>query len=307
MVKSTTPKKTFKRATKEQGFLRLGLVGPSGSGKTYTALSVSEALGKNIAVIDSERGSASKYADEFTFDSIELDTFAPFEYIEAIEAAVAAKYDVLIIDSLSHAWMGKGGVLEMHDEATIRDRTGNSYTSWRTVTPEHNRLVEAILQAPLHVIVTMRAKTAYVQEKDEQTGKTRIRKVGLQPVQRGDLEYEMDVVGDMDQENMFVVTKTRCKALRQAVIPSPSAENLGRTLHDWITGGSTPRATQEQLVQLSAGAKTAGLTVAQLIEHINKTLNTSYASPRDMTTDEAVKVLESLARPPQETPEQQAG
>ncbi|NMP25053.1 ATP-binding protein, partial [Sulfobacillus harzensis] len=202
----------FHKATKKQSFLRMALIGPSGSGKTYSSLRIAQGLGKKIAVIDSERGSASKYADEFDFDVLELDTFAPRNYINAIDAAVAEGYDVLIIDSLTHAWIGKGGVLEMHDAAAAQEKSGNSYTAWRTVTPEHNRLVDAMLQAPLHVIATMRSKMEYVQEKNE-NGKTIIRKVGLQPIQRDGLDFEFDVVGDMDASNTLIVTKTRCRAL----------------------------------------------------------------------------------------------
>ena len=42
----------------------------------------------------------------------------PGGYIAAIRAAESAGYDVLIIDSLSHGWVGEGGVLDMHDRAT---------------------------------------------------------------------------------------------------------------------------------------------------------------------------------------------
>ena len=78
----------FKKATKSQSKLRLGLVGPSGSGKTFTALQIATGLGGSIAVIDSERGSASKYADLFDFDVLELQTFSPKTYVNAIKAAI---------------------------------------------------------------------------------------------------------------------------------------------------------------------------------------------------------------------------
>jgi hypothetical protein len=83
-------------------------LGISGGGKTYSALSIASHLGKSIAHIDTEHGSASKYADLFTFDTCELTSFHPQNYIDAINAA-SGSYDVLIIDSLSHAWMGKDG------------------------------------------------------------------------------------------------------------------------------------------------------------------------------------------------------
>ena len=96
----------FKKATKSQAKLRMAITGPSGSGKTYSALSIAAPLG-HAAVIDTECGSASKYADLFDFDVLELSEYHPRNYIEAIKAACAAGYDVLIIDSLSHAWSGQ--------------------------------------------------------------------------------------------------------------------------------------------------------------------------------------------------------
>jgi hypothetical protein len=227
---------SFQKATKKQAKLRLALIGPSGSGKTYTALTLATHLvpGGRIAVIDTERGSASKYADLFTFDVQEPESFHPRTYIEAIAEAQAAGYDVLVIDSLSHAWMGRDGALELVDKAAKRNPSGNSFAAWRDVTPLHNALVDALLATKLHIIVTMRSKMEYVQEKDER-GKTVIRKVGLQPIQRDGLEYEFDVVGDMDVDNTLVVTKTRCSVLAGAVISKPG-KPLADTLAHWLDG-----------------------------------------------------------------------
>lgn len=225
----------FTKATKKQSKLRMALIGPSGSGKTYTALKVGTGLGGKIAVIDTERGSASKYADLFEFDTLNLETFSPLTYVEAIKAADAAGYDVLVIDSLSHAWMGKEGALEQVDKAAKRSQSGNSYTAWRDVTPMHNALIDAMLQSRCHIIGTMRTKTEYVIEQNER-GKSVPKKIGLAPVQRDGLEYEFDVVGDMDAENNFVVSKTRCPALAGAVIQKPGQE-VADTLKAWLSDG----------------------------------------------------------------------
>jgi hypothetical protein len=234
----------FKRATKQQSKLRLALVGPSGSGKTFTALTLAKTLGKRVAVVDTERGSASKYSgDVADFDVLELDSFAPRTYREAISAAEAAGYDVLVLDSLSHAWIGKDGSLEQVDRAKARNRGGNDFSAWRDVTPEHNALVEAILGARMHVIATMRAKTEWIMEERQRGGRTITvpRKVGLAPVQRNGVEYEFDVVGDMDDENRLAVSKTRCPALSGAVMLKPGAE-LAQTLLAWLSDGAQPEA-----------------------------------------------------------------
>jgi len=227
----------FQKATRKQARLHMALIGPAGSGKTYTSLRVASELGGKVALIDTERSSACNYANLFGFDVCELDDYHPRNYIEAIKAASKAGYEVLIIDSLSHAWSGKGGALEMVDKAARRSKSGNSFAAWREVTPLHNQLVEALLASPCHVIVTMRAKMAYVQEKDSK-GRVQIRKVGLQPLQREGLEYEFDIVGDMDTDNNLVITKTRCPELRGAVINQPGQE-FAEALQGWLELGHT--------------------------------------------------------------------
>src|SRR5690606_26818550 len=249
---------TFKRATKQQAKLRMALIGPSGSGKTYTALKIATQLGDRVAVIDTERGSASKYADKFEFDVLELDSFHPQRYIEGIQAAEAEGYDVLIIDSLSHAWAGKDGALELVDKAAKRMQSSNTFAAWRDVTPLHNALVDAMLQSRLHLIVTMRAKTEYIVEKDERTGKSVPRKVGLAPIQRDGLEYEFDVVADMDLDNTLIVSKSRCEALSGAVIPKPGEEVAG-ILKAWLTDGAPVQdAPQPQPARAANGASKGG-------------------------------------------------
>lgn len=250
----------FKKARKEQAPARLALIGPSGSGKTYSAIKVGAALGKKLAVIDSERGSASKYAgDVAEFDVCELESFSPEKYIEAIGAATSAGYDVLVIDSLSHAWSGKDGALEMVDNAAARSRSGNKFAAWREVTPHHNALVDAILRFPGHIIVTMRAKTEWVLEENDR-GKKEPRKIGLAPIQRDGLEYEFDVVADIDLEHRMIVSKTRCSALDGAVISKPGAD-VAKTIRDWLDDGHDPLA--DVLAELEAVTDTASLKKAK--------------------------------------------
>lgn len=221
-------------------YLRLGLLGPSGSGKTYTALKVATELGyEHVGIIDTENRSARRYARSFgrPFVSLELEEFSPRAYVDAMHAAHKAGLQVLVIDSLSHAWMGKGGVLEMVDQSAKRQARGSggsSFNGWREVTPEHNRLVQALINAPMHLIVTMRVKTEYVVEKDG-NGKSVPRKVGLAPVQRDGLEYEFDIMGDLSLDHELVIGKTRCSALKDAVISHPGAE-LAQTLRGWLDG-----------------------------------------------------------------------
>jgi hypothetical protein len=222
----------IKKATRKQLKLRMALDGPSGSGKTYTALRFAFTLASSpdkVGVIDTENRSASKFIGEhpdgfpWEFSVVELDSFHPQYYIDSIAAFEAAGTEVLVIDSLSHAWDGVDGLLELHDKATRSSRSGNSWTAWRDVTPFHNRLIQAILRSKMHIIATMRSKMDYVQEKDEK-GNTQIKKVGMAPIQRAGMEYEYDIVCDMDWGHNLLVSKSRCNPIdgKMEFKPGPS-------------------------------------------------------------------------------------
>lgn len=244
----------FRKAVKHEAKLRLAIAGPSGSGKTYTALSVAAGLGQRIALIDTEHGSASKYADLFGFDVMELrPPFHPDRFVEAIRAAGDAGYDVLIVDSLTHAWNGEGGLLDVVEEIARRMKTTNTFAAWKDATPIQNRLIEAIVGAPMHIIGTMRSKQEYVLETvDKGNGRTVTvpRKVGMAPVQRDSMEYEFDVYLDMDIENNGIVQKTRCPALTGRVLPKPGADLAG-ILREWLSGEPAPDPREAAMLATS--------------------------------------------------------
>lgn len=232
----------FTRATKRKSRARITIDGPAGSGKTYTALIAATVLaeGGKIAVIDTERGSASLYSDKFSFDVLELTEFSPALYTQAIDAAEKAGYAVIVIDSLSHAWEGEGGAIDLKDAASVRNK-GNDWTAWRDVTPLHRRLVDAMLQSPAHVITTMRSKMDYVQEKTSE-GKTIVRKVGMAPVQRPGMEYEFTIVCDMDIDHHISISKSRCELMADKVAHKPGPE-FWTPFRDWLNSGDAAPIT----------------------------------------------------------------
>src|SRR5579862_667211 len=242
--------KCFRKAVKYDAKLRFAVCGPSGSGKTYTLLRLATELGGPVALIDTERGSASKYADLFEFDVLEMESYDPARLIEIIDYAASKGYRVLCIDSLSHFWMGKDGELDKVDRAARRMQNPNSFAAWKEVTPLHNALIDKIVSAPLHILASMRSKTEWILDRDDRTGKTVPRKVGLAPVMRDGIEYEFDVCGDMDQENTLIITKTRCPKLTGGVFPKPGRE-LADVLKEWL-GGPPPDKT----VQLESPSET---------------------------------------------------
>ncbi|MCX7903247.1 MAG: ATP-binding protein [Caloramator sp.] len=283
----------FQKASKKQAKARIGLIGPSGSGKTYTALTLATGLGEKIAVIDTEHGSASKYADKFEFDVLELDNFHPQKYIDAIKEAGALGYDVLIIDSLSHAWAGTDGALELADKNSVK-YGGNKFAAWRDVTPLHNKLVEAIITSPCHVIATMRAKIQYIQTQDDK-GKTIIKKVGLEPIQRDGMEYEFDIVADMDIDHNLIISKTRCDVLDGLIINKPN-KDLAETINAWLTDGAEMKIkrpiTQEQIEKVKNLQQEKGLSKEEL--KIIATNTTGKHSLKEMNFEEAEKFIKAV-------------
>ena len=259
----------FKKAQRKGIYARIAILGPTGGGKTYSALSIATGLvegsGKRIAVIDTERSSADRYADVFDFDKLDLTMYSPDTYVEAIKAIDPEVYGAVVIDSLTHAWTGKDGALEQVDKAAVRSGGGNKFAGWRDVTPMHNRLVDAMLSIQAHLVVTMRSKMEYILEEDER-GRKVPKKVGMAPIQRDGMEYELDIVGDMTTDNKMVISKSRASFLAGEVINKPGVE-LGRRILEWC-GTVEPKPwepTDEDIKDLVALAKTHDKTPDEVV------------------------------------------
>ncbi|MBW4465610.1 MAG: ATP-binding protein [Pegethrix bostrychoides GSE-TBD4-15B] len=225
----------FKPASKAKAKLRMAIMGPSGSGKTFTALSVAQHLGGKVGLIDTEHGSASKYADRFKFDVTELTNFHPNKYIEAINAAGRMGYEVLIVDSLSHAWFWEL-------DASANSSSGNSFTAWAKIRPLERALINALLAYPGHVIVTMRSKTEWVTEQVVNKRGDSVsspRRVGTAPVQASGIEYEFDLAGEMDLAHVLTISKSRCPELADTQQHYPG-EALAKSLLAWLDDGIEP-------------------------------------------------------------------
>lgn len=227
----------FKKATKQQARLRLALFGPSGSGKTYTALRVASGMGGSIALIDTERGSASKYADRFAFDVLELPDYDIATYCEAIRAA--SGYNVVIIDSLTHGWHQ---LIDQVDKLARAKFQGNTWSAWSEGTPLQRQLVNALLGFDGHVIASMRTKTEWTIEKDDK-GRNKPVRVGLAPEQGKGIEYEFDLLIQLNPEHIAHVIKDRTGRYQDKIIEMPG-EDLGKDLTEWLADGA-PRTDPE--------------------------------------------------------------
>lgn len=273
----------FRKAERKKAKLRLCLCGTSGSGKTYGALQLAQGLGKKIVMIDTENKSGDLYAHLCDFDIATLEApYSPDKYIELIKGAEKAGYDVLIIDSLTHAWTGEGGVLDMKDQATKAIKGNNSFTAWREVTPKHNALVDAILQSPLHVITSMRTKTAYeIVENDR--GKKAPVKIGLAPIQRDGMEYEFTVVLDLSIDGHIATSSKDRTGLFDGkhMMLKP---DTGKMLLDWLETGVEPSKPITLTELLKKIKETKALAHLQNLWEKHKQVVINKFNPEDTET-----------------------
>lgn len=261
-------KNPFQKAVRADIPLRVLLIGLSGSGKTYTALALAAHMGTKVAVIDTENGSASKYAGDpcrchacrgsdrsFDFDVLELNEHSPKAYMDAMQAAATHGYGVVVLDSVSHEWEGKGGCLEMVDASEAR----NKHAAWGPVTKAHNSFLQFVRDFPGHVIATCRAK-----EKHEKRGKEVVSR-GVLPVQREGIEYEFDVALFMDGGSGSVI-KTRAAVLDGWMGEHPGGDLADRLLA-WSEGLSEPAPRvewdRERVAELEAEVARLGEQIGQ--------------------------------------------
>lgn len=231
-----------KKAKREKIFAKIALMAPSGGGKTYGALRLATGMaeeikketGKEARILfgNTEQKRGYYYADEFNYDIVDIEApHNPEKYVEFIQFAVDEGYDIVIIDSSSHEWEGKGGCLELHTQA------GGTYQSWGKVTPRHNKFINAIADSPIHVIATMRGKDQYETSKDEKTGKLTVQKLGVGAKQRDGFEYEFSVTFLIDQKTNTAEVQKDNTHIFEHEGPTILTEAHGAKIIKWANSG----------------------------------------------------------------------
>ena len=231
----------IKKAQRKQAKLRIGISAPSGAGKTYSALLIARGMASGwdkIAVIDTENGSAELYSDLGEYNTVELlAPYTPERYIEAIGACERAGMEVIVIDSASHEWDGKGGCLEFNEAIAKAKFNGNTWSAWSETTPKHQNFIQAILQSSCDVITTSRNKTDMVLS-DNGKGKMTPKKVGLKEIQREGFEYELTLNFNIDREtHTAIVSKDRTR-LFEGLDPFVITEETGKMIREWANSGA---------------------------------------------------------------------
>lgn len=230
----------IRKARRSATKLRLLLTGPSGSGKTWGALQIAKGIGGKTVVIDTEEGSSDLYDHLHEFDVIDLrPPFTPERYIEAISAAEAAGYEVIIVDSVTHCWSGTGGCLELLEEIAKAQFRGNTWSAFSVITPRWRTFVDKLLRSSAHIICSGRSKTETAQVDDH--GKKKVAKLGMKLEARDGLEFEFTTVLDVIHDGHFAtVSKDRTGVF--AGDPKPITVDTGRKLAEWLAGGHEPEA-----------------------------------------------------------------
>lgn len=243
---------TFRRAERKRARLRIAISGPSGAGKTEGALLIAKGLGGRTALADTERNSAELYADRYDFDVLDMGPpYAPENFIAAIRAAEAAGYDTLIIDSATHEWNGSGGVLEIVDQLS---KVKDNRAAWKEMTPRHRKFLDAMLQSTCHIIMTMRSKVAYVEEKDDR-GRTKMKKAGMAPEQRDGIEYEFTTVLDITVDgHIAAASKDRTNLFSD---PHVITVETGKRLLNWLNSGAAPTLQPDEKTAHSSSIEAA--------------------------------------------------
>lgn len=307
----------FTPAVRRKTKARVALSGPPGSGKTWTALTFAHVFAPgSIAMIDTEKESADSYqgVNGWHWFSYKPATYEPELLIDALAAAAAGGYECVVIDSLSHFWMGTGGMLEQVDNSTKRSRSSSSFSSgWKEMRPIERRMIDALTGYPGHVIVTMRTKTEWVVQ-DNAQGKAAPRKVGTKPEQREGIEYEFSVVADMDLDNVLTISKTRVPTLKRGVFTEPGPD-VAQKILDWLDDGGDAlpdlnayrdralgkHATRDELLALLAEVEGKVIDRAAVVDDEGETVML-----RDLIIRKG-KEMSGSSAPAPEPPAQQEG
>ena len=226
----------IQKAQKEQVKLRVGISGASGFGKTYSALLLAYGMTNDwskIAVIDTENGSANLYSELGNYNTVNLQPpYSPERYIEAIELCEKSGIEVVIIDSITHEWSGKGGCLQIHEQL------GGKFQDWAKITPRHQAFIDKILQSNSHVITTVRKKIDYSMDRDS-NGKTRVVKHGLKDITREGFSYELTIDFEIINDNHLVVASKDRTGLFMNKPEFVLSSGTGKKLLDWCNNGRT--------------------------------------------------------------------
>lgn len=206
---------------------------------------IEKRTGKPVKILlgNTEGSRGRYYANEFEYDIVDLGApHNPEMYVDFINFAVKKGYDILILDSTSHEWEGKGGCLELHQQA------GGTYQAWAKVTPRHNKFIEALADSPIHILASMRGRDQYEIDKDDK-GKVNVKKLGVGAKQRDGFEYEFTCTFLIDQKTHMAEPQKDNTHIFEDDQAMLLTEDHGRRIIEWAESGEgyTPAVREFKL------------------------------------------------------------
>lgn len=298
-----------KKAKREKIYTKIALMAPSGGGKTYGALRLATGMaqeikketGKNAKILmaNTEQKRGYYYANEFDYDIVDIEApHEPEKYVDLIDFAVQEGYDILIIDSSSHEWEGKGGCLDLQQKA------GGTYQAWGKVTPRHNKFINAIADSPIHIIATMRGKDQYEMTKDDKTGKATVQKLGVGAKQRDGFEYEFTCTFLIDQKTNTAEVQKDNTHIFESQGATLLTEAHGAKLIQWANDGEgyTPVDRNNTPEEVSSDLETVKKQIIEKATALGgnksagvKAVVKEFGNPNALkTVEDAQKYLEAL-------------
>lgn len=271
----------IKKASKQEAKLRIGLSGASGFGKTYSGLMLAYGMTgdwSKICVIDTENSSSSLYSNLGDYNVIDLQApYNPEKFIEAINMCEKSDIEIIIIDSISHEWQGKGGCLEIHEQL------GGRWQDWAKVTPRHQAFIDAILQSKCHVITCVRRKTEYSLDTDS-NGRMKVTKLGTKEQTRENFEFELTVNFEIINENHLAKASKDRTGLFMNKPEFIINSSTGKKLISWSKNTITKPELQQKIVEC--------ITIKELTDLYNSNLDMAKSVEQDFV--EKKNLLQTL-------------
>lgn len=300
-----------KKAKREKLKVPIMLTGASGSGKTVSALLIAKGIvekmfpkatdeeqWEKIGVIDTEHKRSLLYAGS-TIGNIYIGGFQhidfepPFNvrnYIDAFNLMKDANVEVVIVDSISHAWSGEGGILE-EVESRSKGKPNMKMQAWAQVSPLEKQFLKLVTGNSVYVIATARSKQAYDISKNEQ-GKTVVEKMGLKPDQKESLEYEFAIALRMDQDHIAEATKDNSNMFN---LPFPVTTEVGHKIFEWSDAGiDLELVRKEAIIEVIALSKTSNERNVKYSELISKLSGKSIDDQPIKVVERMKEILESI-------------
>lgn len=262
------------KATREKIAVKIALMSPSGGGKSYGALRLATGMVDEMKKTSTLNGTNGKilfantegprgryYADEFNYDIVDLEPpYNPELFIDLINYAVDEKYSVLIIDSSSAEWEGRGGCLELQQQA------GGKYQDWKFVSPRHEKFIDTLAYSPVHVIATMKGKDQYEVEKDDR-GRVSVKKLGVGAAQRNGFEFYFTTTFNIDRDSHMA----KCEKDNTHIFEKSGAtildESYGAKIIQWANSGESENVTSKRF------SENKSATPAESVTELEDTIN----------------------------------